>query len=72
MTKYPVICCMQYFNRIPLITARGNARQAIFCDDQDSKVFLECLGREVTQHDPVRKLTAPAEAGAGVFFEVTY
>ena len=31
------------------ITARGNARQAIFNDDHDSKVFLEFLGREVTQ-----------------------
>ena len=31
------------------ITARGNARQAIFNDDHDRKVFLEFLGREVTQ-----------------------
>lgn len=31
------------------VTARGNARQAIFADDADRERFLELLGREVQQ-----------------------
>ena len=29
------------------VTARGNARQAIVCDDKDRAVFLVCLGEVV-------------------------
>ncbi len=35
------------------LTARGNARAAIFADDEDRRLFLELLGRET-----------PSKAGA--------
>ncbi len=33
------------------VTARGNAREAIFHDDADCKLFLETLGEVVTRFD---------------------
>jgi REP element-mobilizing transposase RayT len=31
------------------LTARGNARAKIFADDEDRRVFLELLGKEISQ-----------------------
>ena len=40
---------LEYEGALYHVTARGNARQAIYLDDTDRRRFLDLLGREVEQ-----------------------
>jgi REP element-mobilizing transposase RayT len=40
---------LEFAGAVYHVTARGNAAQEIFLDDQDRERFLELLAREVTQ-----------------------
>ena len=41
---------LEYPGALYHVTARGNAREAIFADDQDRKIFLAILGKVVERH----------------------
>jgi hypothetical protein len=40
---------LQFSGAVYHVTARGNAQQAIFLDEEDRRRFVECLAKEVEQ-----------------------
>jgi putative transposase len=40
---------LQFSGTVYHVTARGNAQQAIFLDEQDRHGFVDCLAKEVEQ-----------------------